>query len=99
MELVAKLGLADFVGEISILLCFLVSAFVLLLNILPFFAFPFLFWSSLRYHLLHPDYLYFRIRELQKNYRLRIILCHVDVVSPLIILTSSYLHCDSYTIT
>jgi hypothetical protein len=36
---------------------------------------------SLRYHLLHPEYLYFRIRELQKNYRLRVVLCHVDVVS------------------
>ncbi|CAI5519311.1 unnamed protein product [Closterium sp. Naga37s-1] len=34
---------------------------------------------SLRYHLLHPDYLYFRIRELQKSFRLRIVLCHVDV--------------------
>ena len=36
---------------------------------------------SLRYHLLHPDYLYFRIRELQKGFRLRVVLCHVDVVS------------------
>ncbi|XP_042014039.1 DNA excision repair protein ERCC-1-like isoform X1 [Salvia splendens] len=34
---------------------------------------------SLRYHLLHPDYLYFRIRELQKNFKLRVVLCHVDV--------------------
>ncbi|CAL4934403.1 unnamed protein product [Urochloa decumbens] len=33
----------------------------------------------LRYHLLHPDYLYYRIRELQKNFRLRVILCHIDV--------------------
>ncbi|XP_073002239.1 DNA excision repair protein ERCC-1 [Typha latifolia] len=36
-------------------------------------------YISLRYHLLHPDYLYYRIRELQKNFKLRIILCHVDV--------------------
>ena len=36
---------------------------------------------SIRYHLLHPDYLYYRIRELQKNFRLRVILCHIDVVS------------------
>lgn len=36
---------------------------------------------SLRYHLLHPDYLYFRIRELLKSFRLRIVLCFVDVVS------------------
>lgn len=40
-----------------------------------------LFLCSLRYHLLHPDYLYFRIRELQKNFKLRVVLCHVDVVS------------------
>lgn len=37
---------------------------------------------SLRYHLLHTDYLYFRIRELQKDFKLRVVLCHVDVVSP-----------------
>ncbi|MCL7023265.1 hypothetical protein MKW94_000457 [Papaver nudicaule] len=36
-------------------------------------------YLSIRYHLLHPDYLYFRIRELQKNFKLRVILCHVDV--------------------
>ncbi|KAJ1294817.1 hypothetical protein BS78_01G175200 [Paspalum vaginatum] len=36
-------------------------------------------YLSIRYHLLHPDYLYYRIRELQKNFRLRIILCHIDV--------------------
>ncbi|XP_030961223.1 DNA excision repair protein ERCC-1 isoform X3 [Quercus lobata] len=36
-------------------------------------------YLSLRYHLLHPDYLYYRIRELQKNFKLRIVLCHVDV--------------------
>ncbi|PWZ57113.1 hypothetical protein Zm00014a_008900 [Zea mays] len=34
---------------------------------------------GIRYHLLHPDYLYYRIREMQKNFRLRVILCHVDV--------------------
>ncbi|MED6108840.1 Excision repair cross-complementation group 1, variant 2 [Stylosanthes scabra] len=36
-------------------------------------------YLSLRYHLLHPDYLYYRIRELQKNFKLRVVLCHVDV--------------------
>ncbi|OIV90846.1 hypothetical protein TanjilG_15579 [Lupinus angustifolius] len=36
-------------------------------------------YISLRYHLLHPDYLYYRIRELQKNFKLRVVLCHVDV--------------------
>ncbi|KAM0914049.1 hypothetical protein ACQ4PT_011755 [Festuca glaucescens] len=43
-------------------------------------------YISLRYHLLHPDYLYYRIRELQKNFKLRVILCHIDiedVVKPL----------------
>uniref|UniRef100_A0A6V7QUP6 DNA excision repair protein ERCC-1 n=1 Tax=Ananas comosus var. bracteatus TaxID=296719 RepID=A0A6V7QUP6_ANACO len=36
-------------------------------------------YISLRYHLLHPDYLYYRIRELQKDFKLRVVLCHVDV--------------------
>ncbi|XP_062200189.1 DNA excision repair protein ERCC-1-like isoform X1 [Phragmites australis] len=36
-------------------------------------------YISIRYHLLHPDYLYYRIRELQKNFRLHVILCHIDV--------------------
>ncbi|XP_050381926.1 DNA excision repair protein ERCC-1 [Argentina anserina] len=49
-------------------------------------------YLSLRYHLLHPDYLYYRIRELQKNYKLRVILCHVDVedvVKPLLEVTKT----------
>ncbi|XP_078154555.1 nucleotide repair protein isoform X1 [Carex rostrata] len=36
-------------------------------------------YLSLRYHLLHPDYLYYRIRELQRNFKLRVVLCHVDL--------------------
>ncbi|KAG9153307.1 hypothetical protein Leryth_018024 [Lithospermum erythrorhizon] len=51
-------------------------------------------YLSLRYHLLHPDYLYFRIRELQKNYRLRVVLCHVDVedvIKPLLEVTKTAL--------
>ncbi|CAM8925346.1 unnamed protein product [Rhodiola kirilowii] len=51
-------------------------------------------YLSLRYHLLHPDYLYFRIRELQKNYKLQIVLCHVDledVVKPLLEVTRTAL--------
>ncbi|KAL2644805.1 hypothetical protein R1flu_012392 [Riccia fluitans] len=36
-------------------------------------------YLSLRYHLLHPDYIYHRIRELTKGFRLRVVLCHVDV--------------------
>lgn len=51
-------------------------------------------YLSLRYHLLHPDYLYFRIKELQKNFRLRVILCHVDVedvLKPLLEVTKTAL--------
>ncbi|ERN10704.1 hypothetical protein AMTRI_Chr09g19080 [Amborella trichopoda] len=51
-------------------------------------------YLSLRYHLLHPDYLYYRIRELQKNFRLRVVLCHVDledVVKPLLEVTRTAL--------
>ncbi|KAL4443921.1 hypothetical protein ABPG75_011658 [Micractinium tetrahymenae] len=33
---------------------------------------------SLRYHLLKPEYIHSRIKELQRSFRLRIILCHVD---------------------
>ncbi|WVY97568.1 hypothetical protein V8G54_029719 [Vigna mungo] len=48
----------------------------------------------LRYHLLHPDYLYYRIRELQKNFKLRVVLCHVDVedvIKPLLEVTKTAL--------
>ncbi|KAE9454115.1 hypothetical protein C3L33_13991, partial [Rhododendron williamsianum] len=38
-------------------------------------------FAILRYHLLHPDYLYYRIRELPKNFKLRVVLCHVDVLN------------------
>ncbi|KAJ8772046.1 hypothetical protein K2173_027223 [Erythroxylum novogranatense] len=51
-------------------------------------------YLSLRYHLLHPDYLYYRIREIQKNYKLRVVLCHVDVedvVKPLLEVTKTAL--------
>lgn len=34
--------------------------------------------SAARYHLLKPEYIHQRIRELQRSFRLRIILCHVD---------------------
>ncbi|XP_057860324.2 DNA excision repair protein ERCC-1 isoform X2 [Cryptomeria japonica] len=36
-------------------------------------------YISLRYHLLHPDYIYYRIREIQKSFKLRVVLCYVDV--------------------
>ncbi|RDY06144.1 DNA excision repair protein ERCC-1, partial [Mucuna pruriens] len=51
-------------------------------------------YLSLRYHLLHPDYLYYRIRELQKNFKLRVVLCHVDVedvIKPLLEVTKTAL--------
>ncbi|XP_022159708.1 DNA excision repair protein ERCC-1 isoform X2 [Momordica charantia] len=51
-------------------------------------------YLSLRYHLLHPDYLYYRIRELQKNFKLCVVLCHVDVedvVKPLLEVTKTAL--------
>lgn len=31
-----------------------------------------------RFHLLKPEYIYHRIKELQRSYRLSIIMCHVD---------------------
>ncbi|BDA42501.1 DNA excision repair protein ERCC-1 [Coccomyxa sp. Obi] len=34
---------------------------------------------SLRYHLLKPTYIYGRIKELQRAFRTRVLLCHVDV--------------------
>ncbi|PKA64196.1 DNA excision repair protein ERCC-1 [Apostasia shenzhenica] len=51
-------------------------------------------YLSLRYHLLHPDYLYYRIRELQKNFKLRVVLCHIDVedvIKPLLEVTRTTL--------
>ncbi|KAF9601073.1 hypothetical protein IFM89_015999 [Coptis chinensis] len=51
-------------------------------------------YLSLRYHLLHPDYLYYRIKELQKNFKLRVVLCHVDVedvVKPILEVTKTAL--------
>ncbi|KAK8957874.1 DNA excision repair protein ERCC-1 [Platanthera zijinensis] len=53
--------------------------------------------SSLRYHLLHPDYLYYRIKELQKNFKLHVILCHIDVedaVKPLLEITRTSIFHD-----
>ena len=34
---------------------------------------------SLKYHRLHPEYIYSRIRALGKNYNLRLLLCMVDI--------------------
>ncbi len=35
-----------------------------------------------RYHLLHPDYVLFRIKQLQRSFRLAVLLIHVDVEDP-----------------
>jgi DNA excision repair protein ERCC-1 len=35
---------------------------------------------SLRYYLLHPNYLYTRVRELKNQYKVRVLLCLVDLV-------------------
>ena len=47
-----------------------------------------------RYHLLKPQYIYGRIKELQRVYRLRVLLCHVDTedaVDPLAQVTKAAL--------
>jgi len=49
-------------------------------------------YISLRYHLLHPDYLYSRMSQVKRSdFKVRIILCMVDIensTQPLILLTS-----------
>lgn len=32
-----------------------------------------------RFHLLKPDYIHHRIKELQRSFRLRVLMCHVDI--------------------
>lgn len=32
-----------------------------------------------RFHLLKPEYVHHRIKELQRSYRLRVLVCHIDV--------------------
>ena len=41
---------------------------------------------SLRYHRLHPEYIYNRIQKLGKEYNLRILLIMVDIVNPVVAL-------------
>eukprot|EP00741_Cyanophora_paradoxa_P001338 tig00000480_g1294.t1 len=36
-------------------------------------------YISLRYHLLHPDYLFTRMKDLRHHFRLRLLLCQVDI--------------------
>ncbi|GBG24030.1 DNA excision repair protein ERCC-1 [Hondaea fermentalgiana] len=48
-------------------------------------------YLSMRYHLLHPDYLYSRISELKRDFKLRLVFCVVDIQNcqtPLMMLTS-----------
>eukprot|EP01118_Nematostelium_gracile_P010473 TRINITY_DN3613_c0_g1_i1.p1 TRINITY_DN3613_c0_g1~~TRINITY_DN3613_c0_g1_i1.p1 ORF type:complete len:382 (+),score=97.92 TRINITY_DN3613_c0_g1_i1:40-1185(+) len=40
------------------------------------------FYLSLKYHLLHPQYIYTRIAELKSDYRCRILLVIVDIENP-----------------
>lgn len=45
---------------------------------------------SLRFHLLKPEYVHHRLKELQRSFRLRVLLCYVDVedaVAPLATVT------------
>ena len=42
--------------------------------------------SAHRFHLLKPEYIHGRIKELQRSFRLRVLMCYVDiddVVEPL----------------
>ena len=35
-----------------------------------------------RYHRLHPEYIVSRMKEILRSFRLRVVLCHVDVEDP-----------------
>ncbi len=35
-------------------------------------------YAAPRFHLLKPEYIYGRMKALQRAYRLRVLLCHVD---------------------
>lgn len=34
---------------------------------------------TFRFHLLKPEYVHHRIKELQRSFRLRLLICHIDV--------------------
>ncbi len=38
--------------------------------------------SGCRYHRLHPEYIVSRMKEILRSFRLRVVLCHVDVEDP-----------------
>ena len=35
--------------------------------------------TACRFHLLKPEYIHHRIKELQRSFRLRVLMCHVDI--------------------
>ena len=35
--------------------------------------------GACRFHLLKPEYIHHRIKELQRSFRLRVLMCHVDI--------------------
>lgn len=49
---------------------------------MPFSSFP----CSLRYHLLHPEYIFDRLKRLGRRYELRVLLVYVDIVSTWVVL-------------
>ena len=50
---------------------------------------------SLRYHLLHPNYLFKRMRSLRSDFTLRLVLCHVSHdQEELVLLCSSHFQVD-----
>ena len=49
-----------------------------------------------RFHLLKPEYIHHRIKQLQKSYRLRIVLCYVDVEDVVEALSTVRKFCAAY---
>ena len=39
----------------------------------------YVFFNAHRYHLLHPEYIFHRIKEQLRAFALTLVLCHVDV--------------------
>jgi DNA excision repair protein ERCC-1 len=54
---------------------------------------------SIKYHLLHPSYLFRRIKEVGKSYRLRVVICQVDVDDNVKALLELNKLCFSHTFT
>lgn len=52
-------------------------------------------YLSFRYHLLNPEYIYQRMSELRGRYKLRILLCLVDVTDPVHVLLPLTSLCSS----